>query len=291
MTNAPNPVPTLGPVTLCTLVARDGQAATDAYTQWMHQVVDWSGPLPADTAIAVGLGELTGNPSWLLSNKVGRQWLQIIEHKNAPDRDALNSFGWMAMETLVQDVDELAQSLSDSPFELLRPPADLDVSDKIRACQAKGPAGEILYLTQVNGEVPPFDLPTCQAPVDHLFIPVLSTPSKDCSLADYSGISGNEGISFDTRITVVNQARGFELERRHPVATLQLAGQALIEIDQIAETAQIDSGIYSGMACVAFRCSADPDIDALPQSGVAFANSLASAHTGTAGESFTLIYS
>ena len=283
--------PALGPVALCTLIARDGKAAAEAYTQWMHQQVSWSGPLPADTAAATGLGELAGNRSWLLSNKVGRQWLHIVEHPSAPDRDALNSFGWMAMETLVENVDELAESLAGSPFEWLRPPADLDVSDKIRACQARGPAGEILYLTQVTGEVPPFDLPTCQAPVDHLFIPVLSTPSRDCSLADYSGISGNEGISFDTRITVVNQARGFELERRHPVATLQLAGQALIEIDQIAETAPIDSGIYSGMACVAFHCSAEPNNTAVPQTGTAFANSLASAHTGTAGESFTLIYS
>jgi hypothetical protein len=283
--------PALGPIALCTLVTRDGQASVEAYTRWMHQQLSWSGPLPADTAAATGLGELAGNRSWLLSNKAGRQWLHIVEWLDAPERDALNSFGWMAMETLVENVDQLAASLEGSPFELLRPPADLDVSDKIRACQARGPAGEILYLTQVSGEVPPFELPTCQAPVDHLFIPVLSTPSRDCSLADYSGISGNQGINFDTRITVVNQARGFELERRHPVATLQLAGQALIEIDQIADTAANDAGICSGMASIAFHCSAQADNNALPQSGAAFSNTRASAHTGTAGESFTLIYS
>ena len=284
-------VPALGPVALCTMIARDGEVAAEAYTQWMHQQISWSGPLPGDTAVATGLGELEGNRSWLLSNQVGRQWLHIVEHQQAPERDALNSYGWMAMETLVANVDQLAESLAGSPFELLRPPADLDVSDKIRACQARGPAGEILYLTQVNGEAPPFDLPDCEAPVDHLFIPVLSTPSRDCSLADYSGISGNEGISFDTRITVVNQARGFELERRHPVATLQLAGQALIEIDQIADTAVIDTDLYSGMASVAFHCSARPGAGATPQTGAAFANTRASAHTGTAGESFALIYS
>lgn len=282
--------PALGPVALCSLIARDGQAVADAYTRWMHQKVSWAGDLSQSTANALGYGQLTGNRSWLLSNEAGRQWLQVIEHPEAPARDALDSFGWMAMEVLVENVDALAATLAGSPFELLRPPADLDVSDKIRACQAKGPAGEILYLTQVNGEVPPFDLPTCEAPVDHLFIPVLSTPSRDCSLADYSGISGNEGISFDTRITVVNQARGFELERRHPVATLQLAGQALIEIDQIAETAPLDANIYSGMASVAFHCSATPDSDAQLQADGVFADTRASAHTGTAGECFTLIY-
>lgn len=282
--------PALGPVALCTVIARDGTAAAQAYTGWMHQQISWSGPLPAETANAVGYGQLAGNRSWLLSNTTGRQWLQIIEHPDAPERDALNSFGWLAMEVLVENVDALAATLAGSPFELLRPAADLDISDKIRACQARGPAGEILYLTQIKGEVPPFDLPTCQAPVDHLFIPVLSTPSRDCSLADYSGISGNEGISFDTRITVVNQARGFELERRHPVATLQLAGQALIEIDQIADTPEIDAAIHSGMASVAFYCTNEPDNTAQAQSCGAFADSQASAHTGTAGECFTLIY-
>lgn len=283
--------PALGPVALCSLIARDGQAVADAYTRWMHQKVSWAGDLSQSTANALGYGQLTGNRSWLLSNEAGRQWLQVIEHPEAPARDALDSFGWMAMEVLVENVDELAASLPGSPFELLRPPADLDVSDKIRACQARGPAGEILYLTQVSGEVPPFELPTCEAPVDHLFIPVLSTPSRDCSLADYSAISGNDGISFDTRITVVNQARGFELERRHPVATLQLAGQALIEIDQIAETTDTSADLYSGMTCVAFHCSGEPDAAAKLQPDGAFAGSHASAHTGTAGESFALIYS
>lgn len=280
----------LGPVALCTLIARDGATVAQAYTDWMHQQISWSGPLLAETADAVGYGQLAGNRSWLLSNMAGRQWLQIIEHTDAADRDALNSFGWLAMEVLVESVDALAATLQESPFELLRPPADLDVSDKIRACQVRGPAGEILYLTQLKGAVPPFDLPVCQAPVDHLFIPVLSTPSRDSSLAQYSGISGSEGISFDTRITVVNQARGFELERRHPVATLQLAGQALIEIDQIAATPEIDAAIYSGMASVAFYCGNEPDSTARPQSSGAFTGSQASAHTGTAGEHFTLIY-
>ena len=282
--------PSLGPVALCTLIARDGAVAVEAYTRWMYQQVKHHGPLGPGTANALGLGKLAGNPSWVLANQAGRSWLQIVEHPEAQDRDALGSYGWMAMETLVEDVDSLAASLEGSPFELLRPPADLDVSDKIRACQARGPAGEILYLTQVKGDVPPFDLPACRAPVDHLFIPVLSTPSRDCSLADYAAISGNEGISFETRITVVNQARGFELERRHPVATLQLAGQALIEIDQIADTQDAGSGPRNGVACIAFFCSAKPDAGAILLKEGPFAGQHCSAQTGTGGEYFTLVY-
>jgi len=280
----------MGPVAQCTLIAGDGDALVNAYTGWLHQDIAATGPLDPDTAAAIGCPPLAGNRSWLLRNKAGRQWLHVVESPGAPGRDSLGSFGWMALEVLVEDVDRLAASLNGSPFTLLRPPADLDVSDRIRACQARGPAGEILYLTQVKGEVPPFELPRCRAPVDHLFIPVLSTPSREWSLAQYSAIAGTKGMSFDTKITVVNQVRGFALDRRHPVATLQLAGQALIEIDQIEGTEQLTEGLYSGMACVAFACSARPEHGAARPAAGPFAGRRVTAHRGYAGERFALVY-
>ncbi len=283
--------PKLGPVALCTLVAADGAALVEAYTGWMHQQVSHACTLDGDTASAIGYPDLTGRDSWILANRKGREWLQVIDFPEATSRDSLACFGWLAMEVLVEDVDSLAADLADSPFELLRAPADLDVSDKIRACQVRGPAGEILYLTQVRGEVPPFDLPSCDAPVDHLFIPVLSTPSRDDSLAEYSGISGNDGISFDTRITVVNQARGFELERRHPVATLQLAGKALVEIDQIDGTRESPGGICSGTACIALYCRGLAPAHAHRHGEGPFQGYLSQSHIGRGGEHVTLLYS
>jgi hypothetical protein len=283
-------LPSLGPVAQCTLITAAGQPLVDAYTNHLHQHVLSSGTLEEDTATAIGYPQLAGQNHWLLANRAGRQWLQVVEFPEAVSRKALFTHGWMAMEVLVENVDDLADSLAVSPFELLRPPADLDVSDKIRAFQARGPAGEILYLTQVRGEVPPFDLPSCRAPVDHLFIPVLSTPHRDKSLADYSTISGNEGICFDTRITVLNQARGFAIDRKHPVATLQLAGQALIEIDQIEGTANAPSGVSAGVASVAFYCSGTPPDNAIPIVSGPFAGHHAQPMTGSAGERFTMIY-
>jgi len=280
----------LGPIALCTLIATDGKALVDAYTGWLHQEVADAGPLDNDSATAIGCPQLAGNPSWLLSNSKGRRWLQVVEHRAANRRDTLHTYGWLALEILVADVDSLAERLAESPFDILRPAADLDISDKIRACQVRGPAGEILYLTQIKGKVPPFDLPTCEAPVDHLFIPVLSTPSRDQSLVQYSTISGNAGISFDTKITVVNQARGYALEQRHPVATLQLAGQALIEIDQIDGTVEPAEGITCGMASVAFHCKRMPRAQARDITSGPFAGRKVSAQKGCAGERFTLVY-
>ena len=283
--------PRIGPVALCTLIAADGQAATDAYTRYMHQQVVAAGELDADTAGALGYPQLTGNRHWILANQQGREWLQILEYPQASPRDSLTSFGWLALEVLVEDVDRLASTLTSSPFELLRPPADLDVSDKIRACQVRGPTGEILYLTQISGEVPPFELPSCSAPVDHLFIPVLSTPSRERSLTQYATISTTTGLNFETKISVVNQARGFDLDHRHPVATLQLAGQALLEIDEIAHTLNAPAGINSGMACVALHCSASADTNAYTAEQGPFSGHQVSSHRGCAGEHFTLVYS
>lgn len=282
--------PKVGPVALCTLIARDGEALQRSYCEFLHQRVADDSPLDGTTAAIIGHPELAGQMSWTLENDLGRPWLHIVEYPQALDRDALLSFGWLSMEILVEHVDTLAGSLHDSPFTLLRPPADLDVSDRIRACQALGPAGEVLYLTQVRGTVPPFELPTCQAPVDHLFIPVLSAPSRDASLAEYAAASGNEGMSFDTKITVVNQARGLPLDQRHPVATLQLAGAAMIEIDQIAGTRPPPAGICQGMACVAFHSTGDVAATALRPTGGPFAGSAASPHTGAAGERYALIH-
>ncbi len=282
--------PGLGPIALCTLLATDGDALVSAYTSWLHQQVAAAGPLDADTAAATGYPQLAGARSWLLCNRVGRRWLQVIEDRSALSRDSLHSYGWMALEVLVADVDRLADSLRDSPFALLRPAADLDLSDRIRACQVRGPAGEILYLTQIRGDVPPFELPACEAPVDHLFIPVLSSPSRERSLAQYGRIAGSDGLNFDTKITVLNQARGYALDRRHPVATLQLAGRCLLEIDQVADTAEPAPGVYSGMACVAFDCANPAPADAITPASGPFAGRPVSSHRGCAGEHFTLLY-
>ena len=141
---APDNTPRLGPVALCTLLARDGQALVDAYTGYLHQVMVLADTLDAITAGAIGYPELSGARCWLLANARGRRWLQVVEYAAAIPGDSLASYGWLAMEVLVADVDSLAAGLNGSPFEILRPPANLDVSDRIRACQVKGPAGELL---------------------------------------------------------------------------------------------------------------------------------------------------
>ena len=281
----------MGRVLASVVVVPDLALATRAYEGWLSLKTAVAQPLASDTATALGLPQLADAPAALLANRNGRSWLLVVEKPDAPPRSALTTWGWMAQEVLVSDVDGLAASLQDSPFEVLRPPADLDVSDAIRACQVEGPAGEILYLTQVNGAVPPFELPSCNAPVDHLFIPVLSTPDRDASLGLYAELAGREGMSFDTRISVVNQALGLPLDTRHPVATLQLADSTLIEIDQIEGATAAPDGICAGTACIVFMASGAAPEGAHRQRDGHFANLDLLPMSGRAGERFVLAYS
>lgn len=284
-------MPRIGPVACCVMIVTDLNAATQAYCNSLHQTLTQTIKLDAATAEALDYPSLAGATTAVLANNVGRQWLLMIECSDATPREPLSTHGWLAQEVLVEDVDALAASLEGSAFTMLRPPANLDVSEGIRACQVRGPAGEILYLTQVKAQQPPFELPMAEAFVDHLFIPVLSTPDRDATLKDYETLAGNTGVRFDTRITVVNQALGLPLEQRHPIASLQLADRSLIEIDYIEQAVPAPADICAGTAAIVFHAAGDAPTDAqLPVAGP-FAGTALRAFRGTAGERSTLLYS
>lgn len=254
--------PHLGPVIMGTLLTRNLAACVDAYETYLHASVQRQAKVSDVLANFWNQPHLAGCAYTMLTNALGEPFLRIVEDPDCDEVDTLKHTGWMALEIVVEDVDAIAKSLDGSPFEVLRPVADLSLSDQIRAVQVCGPAGEILYLTQIKGTVPPFDLPMARCAVDKVFIPVLCTHDRAKALAFYEQLSGNSGLNFDTKITVINQAYGWEIDRNHPVATLQLKDSALIEIDQV-DVAQISSKRPStGIMMVTFA------VNVLPESGI-----------------------
>lgn len=223
----------LGPCLTGTLVTPDLEATVAAYCDYLDATVLEEARISAEQAVLWGKPSLEGIPVVTLQSESGYPWVRVIGIPDVVPARPFMELGWMALEILVRDVDALARRLQDSPFEIFRPPANLDVSEDIRAMQVIGPAGEVLYLTQVNGEVPPFDLPRASCDVDRLFIPVSACLRRDEGLAIYNKLGATQNWCFDTRITSVNQAWGFDLELKHPVATVQLAGRSLVEIDQL----------------------------------------------------------
>lgn len=253
----------LGPVIMGTLLTRDLTACVKAYETYLHASVGRQAKISDTQATFWGTPHLTGCAYVILNNALGEPFLRIVEDPNCAVVDTLKHTGWMALEIVVADVDAIAASLDASPFEVLRPVADLSLSDQIRAVQVRGPAGEILYLTQIKGAVPPFDLPMARCAVDKVFIPVLCTHDREKTLAFYENLSGNAGLNFDTKITVINQAYGWDINRNHPVATLQLKDSTLIEIDQVDAAKPAATNPASGIMLVTFA------VATLPKDGTA----------------------
>jgi hypothetical protein len=159
--------------------------------------------------------------------------------------------------------------------------------------QLVGPAGELLYLTQVNAEVPPFELPFARCAVDRLFIPILLSPHRDDSLATYEQFPGTSGMQFETKITVINQARKLDFDQRHPVATIQLRGKNLIEIDQLDDLSirpANPGSLPAGIGMITFAVNAIPaNVDSYTMTEGNFTSHKAALIRGAAGEFIELI--
>ena len=112
----------------------------------------------------------------MAGNKLGEPWLNIIQSPDEHPNIAFQNHGWLSLEISVADVDAVYEELKESSFEIIGLPANLDVSDDIKAMQAVGPDGEVLYLTEVKAPVPPFQLPFARCEIDRVFIAVATAP-------------------------------------------------------------------------------------------------------------------
>jgi len=260
--------PAIGPALSATLFSPSYQTTVDAWCQYLSQHVHSEEEVDKSTAKRWGSSALEGHKLCWLANELNEPWLRIIESPGSHTKNPFESYGWFSLEISVQNVDELHKELIDSPFEIIGPPANLDVSDAIRAMQVIGPGGEVLYLTEIKAEVPPFELPFARCPVDRLFIPVGLVPNRDKALEFYESFEHTKGMQFDTKITVINRALGFETDHRHPVATVQLAGKNLVELDEIAGLNKIESEHnlpYSGIGAITFAVQKLPSKSSLQE--------------------------
>jgi hypothetical protein len=225
-------IPRLGRSASATLLAPRFDTALASYARALHLRAAWHGTLDPNLAAHLGLASLAGaRMAWL--GGAGAPWLRLIEAPQAAPAIPMRRHGWLSLELLVGNVDALAAALP-ADWTVLGPPADLEVSSQIRACQALGPCGEMYYLTQVKAAVPPFDLPRTQALVDRPFIVVLSTPDRARTQAAWEALAGRAAWTFETRITVLNRELGRPLGERYPVAVIQFREQCLLEIDEVA---------------------------------------------------------
>jgi hypothetical protein len=247
-----------------TVVTPDLDAAVAAYGDLLEYCGDacatvgtglaaaWGCPAAADARMAV-----------LYPRRGARRFIRLVEGRAAPGYRPLASYGWNAIEIIVQDLDALAARLRGSAFEIIGEPQvlDFDFTDQIRAMQVRGPGDEVLYLTEVNAEIPGFLLPRAESFVGEIFVLVLGAASIAEAASTYAALGRSKGPDFAARIDVLSREHGMPDTTRHQLTTVALEERSLIEIDAFPATAieRVSSsiGLPAGIAMASFTITED----------------------------------
>jgi hypothetical protein len=291
--------PALGPIACVTVTAPDLADVEAAYTEYLDHRVVGRGTVDESLATLWHAPATHGKPYLLLSPSAGEECVfRFIEADVDRDYVPFSTFGWNAAEIMVEDVDAMAERLRGSPFEIVGEPQNLSFSDDIRAMQILGPGQELLYLTEFKKQLPGFDTPPARCPVDRVFIVILGGPSMN-DLQSFFGQSFGvpKAEPVESRVKGMSAAFGNSPEHKYLIAALPLAGQTLIEVDEMPPQATTrpgsDGGLPAGIAMVSFAgCGVDSS-NALPvQTDEAPYRNIkrVSCHIGTAGERIEILH-
>lgn len=171
--------------------------------------------------------------------------LGALRYVEAPDSWSgapLRRLGWAASELVVPSLDAVERRLEALGLDgvrRLRPPGLLASGQgALRAAQWVGPAGEVLYLTEISGEVPGFWLPRSADAPTHLFALVAASVRLEATRSWLVELLRVPVASdHPVAVGVLNDAFGLAPTCRHRISSLQLDGPSLIEVDQYPSAA------------------------------------------------------
>ncbi len=255
----------LGAIRRVTITAPDLAATERAYAEFLDYRVVGRGELSAAEAAAWQAPAAAGAKTLTMQPAAAEDFeFRFIAGPAYPEYVPLTTFGWNASEIMVRNVDAMAERVSDSPFEIVGEPRNLSFSDDIRAMQLRGPANEIVYLTEFKQPVPGLSVPTARSAVDRTFIVILGGPSMSELQDFYHQTFGvPKAPVVESRVTMLSRALGVSIETLYPIAAMALAGESLIEADEMPPQVgprPVQVGFLPpGIALTGFDCDAIPD--------------------------------
>lgn len=198
-----------------------------------YQTVE-EGTVDAALAASWGADAAQGARFVVMQPKSGRPiFLRFVEQPAHPDYRPLRTYGWAAIEICVQDTLAVNARMEQSPFQIIGPPKALDGLPAIFPMQVQGPDGEIVYLTQIRDDLPAYDLPRAESPIDCLFILVLACSDMKGALAfaqERLGLSFGRDMAI--QYTMLAKAFGKPPETLYTLATATHERDVFFEFDQ-----------------------------------------------------------
>jgi hypothetical protein len=224
---------TLKLILIITLCAPNLHETERVYEQTLGYVMAGRGRISSELSREWNAPNMSGHEYILLRPaSAAKVYLRIVQTTPVAEYRPMSTFGWNAIEMMVQDPDALAGTIRErgSGFDLVGEPRPLGPASAIRAMQATGPAHEVLYLTKLPNVG---NLPAAHTFVDRPFIMVLGNRSlADARYfwRDVLGVDG--GALLQARMTVLNKAFGLDIETLHPLSLARLSPEYAIEMDQ-----------------------------------------------------------
>ena len=233
--------PNLLRIKAATISTPDLSATVALYRDWLDHRVRENGVITRALARSWGATASEGRRYVLLSTDAAPDvFLRIVEGPRDAPPAPLTTFGWSAIEIIVDDPDRLFAELKDSAFRVIGEPAPLGSYPSIRAFQLTGRAAEVLYLTSETGDRSRSILPLPNGRVGRVFIMVLAASDARASLDWYSRSFSLVAGPLRTRASsVLNNAQGLASGTALPIVTARLGDHGnLIQIDGYSEKAK-----------------------------------------------------
>ena len=169
--------PLLLRIRCATVGAPDVDALVALYTKWLGYKAVERTTVDAATATSWGAPAMVGRASVLLQPATkADSYIRVVGIDLVKNFRPLSTWGWGAIEILVEDPYKLQKKLTDSPFMIVGKPRPLNGFPTIHAMQVRGPANEVLYLTCDKGPRETSLLEQAGAPVGRPFIMVIAGP-------------------------------------------------------------------------------------------------------------------
>lgn len=272
------------------------------YVQWLGLAVRERGNVSDAVAASWGTPKTAGRPYLLLSPDANPDvFIRAVEIDQVPGYKAMATWGWNAIEIIVQDIPALHAKLKKSPFTFIGEPAPLGRYPTIIAMQVKGPADEVLYLTCETGDHAKSPLPIAKSLVDRIFIMVGGGPDivkMQGWYADHFNMKRN--AINDATTDIVRKAQGKTMKDPLPTTLLYLKNHGnIMQLDGYTDTStarpHAEGQLPPGVAMTSFAVAGLGALKVKFQSaparldGIAYAGRRAATAIGAATEWVELI--
>jgi catechol 2,3-dioxygenase-like lactoylglutathione lyase family enzyme len=258
---SPEPVipPFITRIKIATIGAPDVAKVEAWYTQWLGYRVVEKGRVSSAMAKSWGAPK-SANRAYitLASDGAPDVFIRAVEIDAIAGYKPLTTFGWNAIEIVVDDLVAVEEKIAQSPFTVIGPSRPLTAFPSIRAMQVVGPAQEVVYLTTETGDRTKSPLPQINGMIGRPFIMVLASSDANAAAKFYMDRFLMRGGNIrPIPVDIIAAAQGLPPDHGFPLGLVRAAEHGNnIEMDGYSDKAtprpKSDGQLPPGVAMTSF---------------------------------------